>query len=124
MKRSVRHARVFLVVTLVPEHLAAGGDLLDDMTLVVDEFAANGIRHTASGRGGKIHIALWAGKGVLRAEVSDDGAGGARPVLRDADDESGRGLHIVEALAVRWGHHADGPRTTVWAEFVARGGEG
>ena len=107
--RSVRHARLFLRDTLVPEHVAPGDDLLDDMALVVGEFAGNGIRHTASGRGGKIDIALWAGGGVLRAEVTDEGAGGARPVVRDAaDGESGRGLHIVAALAERWGHRADG----------------
>ncbi|WUI03027.1 ATP-binding protein [Spirillospora sp. NBC_00431] len=119
VERSVRHARLFLRDTLVPDHVSPDGELLGDMALVVDEFAVNGIRHTASGRGGKIHIALWAGEGVLRAEVSDDGAGGARPVLRDDQDESGRGLHIVEALSSRWGHRTDGPCTTVWAEFPA-----
>ncbi|TDC87988.1 ATP-binding protein, partial [Actinomadura sp. 7K507] len=47
--------------------------------------------------------------------------GGERPVLRDAQlAESGRGLQIVDALAVHWGHRPDGPRTTVWAEFPAR----
>ncbi|TDD62788.1 ATP-binding protein [Actinomadura darangshiensis] len=118
VERSVRYARLFLRDTLVPDHLAPGDELLDDMVLVVDEFACNGIRHTASGRGGKIHISLWSGPGVLRAEVSDDGADGARPALRDApDDESGRGLHIVAALASRWGHRPDGTRTTVWADF-------
>ncbi|MGH3239568.1 MAG: ATP-binding protein [Spirillospora sp.] len=122
VERSVRYARLFLRDTLVPEHLSPGGELLGDMALVVDEFAVNGIRHTASGRGGQIHIALWTGEGVLRAEVSDDGAGGARPILRNAQDESGRGLHIVEALASRWGHRADGACTTVWAEFPAPGG--
>jgi anti-sigma regulatory factor (Ser/Thr protein kinase) len=118
VERSVRYARLFLRDTLVPDHLSPGDELLDDMALVVDEFACNGIRHTASGRGGKIHIALWAGRGVLRAEVSDDGADGARPALRNAaDGEDGRGLHIVAALASQWGHRPDGPRTTVWADF-------
>ncbi|QFG20005.1 ATP-binding protein [Actinomadura sp. WMMB 499] len=116
--RSVRYARCFLRDTLVPNHISPTGELLDDMVLVVDEFAGNGIRHTASGRGGKIHIALWAGRGVLRAEVTDEGADGKRPVLRDAaDGESGRGLHIVDALASRWGHRPDGHGTVVWAEF-------
>ena len=120
--RSVRHARLFLRDTLVPEHVGTGDELLDDMALVVDEFAANCITHTASGRGGKFHIALWAGECVLRAEVTDEGARGARPRVRDAaDGESGRGLRIVAALASRWGHRADGPRTTVWAEFPRPG---
>ncbi|GAA2452414.1 hypothetical protein GCM10010191_83390 [Actinomadura vinacea] len=115
---SVRHARLFLRDTLVPGHLAAGDEALDDMTLVVDELAANGVRHTGSGRGGKISIALLAGPEVLRAEVSDDGADGARPVLRKASTgETGRGLHIVDALASCWGYRPDGVRTTVWADF-------
>lgn len=118
VERSARHARGFLRDTLVPAHVRPGDAVLDDMALVVGEFAANGVRHTASGRGGKISIALWAGAGVLRAEVADDGAGGARPRMRDgADGESGRGLHIVAALAARWGHRPDGDRTVVWAEF-------
>jgi anti-sigma regulatory factor (Ser/Thr protein kinase) len=118
VERSVRRAREFCQETLVPERVAPGDEILDDLVLVVDELAGNGIRHTASGRGGKITIALLAGDGVLRAEVSDDGADGARPVLRvDPEAESGRGLNIVDALAARWGHRPDGPRTTVWAEF-------
>lgn len=118
VKRSVRNARLFVRDTLVPEHVAPGSELLDDMELVVDELAGNCVKHTASGRGGKFHIALWAGDGILRAEVSDEGACGARPTLRDAPDgESGRGLHIVAALAAQWGHRPDGARTTVWAEF-------
>jgi anti-sigma regulatory factor (Ser/Thr protein kinase) len=118
IERSVPYARLFLRDTLVPGYLSPGAELLADIALVVDELAGNGIRHTASGTGGKITIAVWAGPGAVRAEVTDDGAGGARPVVRtDPEGESGRGLHIVAALASRWGHRADGPGTTVWAEF-------
>ncbi|TDC97502.1 hypothetical protein E1285_03555, partial [Actinomadura sp. 7K507] len=63
VERSVRHARLFIRDTLVPNHLAPGDELLDDMVLVVDELAGNCVRHTASGRGGRFHIALWAGEG-------------------------------------------------------------
>ncbi|WP_433154152.1 ATP-binding protein [Actinomadura nitritigenes] len=57
--------------------------------------------------------------------MTDDGAGGARPVVRsEPDGESGRGLHIVAALAKAWGHRPDGPGTTVWAEFPADRGSG
>ncbi|MFC4909202.1 ATP-binding protein [Actinomadura gamaensis] len=115
--RSVRHARRFLRDTLVPAHATDGGEVLDDLTLVVDEFAGNAIRHTASGRGGQVTIALLLGSGAVRVEVTDDGADGRRPEVRDApEDESGRGLHIVQALAAAWGHRADGHRTTVWAD--------
>ncbi|GAA3977483.1 hypothetical protein GCM10023085_69880 [Actinomadura viridis] len=115
-------ARRFLRDTLVPGHLAPGEEVLDDMALVVDEFTGNAVRHTDSGQGGKILLRVLAGRGVLRAEVTDDGAGGARPLLRAAPEgESGRGLHIVDALASRWGHRPDGVRTTVWAEFFTPG---
>ncbi|MFD0690535.1 ATP-binding protein [Actinomadura fibrosa] len=123
VERSVPYARYFLRDTLVPARLAPGDELLDDMALVVDEFAGNGIRHTASGRGGKLSIALLAGSGLLRAEVTDDGNARTRPRLREAPEgESGRGLHIVDALASRWGHHSDGARTVVWAEFETGSG--
>ncbi|MCP2341220.1 ATP-binding protein [Actinomadura rupiterrae] len=116
--RSVRYARRFLRDTLVPMYVVDGGDVLDDLTLVVDEFAGNAIRHTASGRGGRLTIALLRGAGVVRVEVTDDGAGGGRPELRPSPEgESGRGLHIVQALCSTWGHRADGERTTVWADI-------
>ncbi|RFU40017.1 ATP-binding protein [Actinomadura logoneensis] len=115
--RSVRYARAFIRDTLVPAHVLDGGDVLDDLTLIVDEFAGNAIRHTASGRGGKLTIALLRGADLVRVEVTDDGADGKRPRLRPAPEgESGRGLHIVQALTAAWGHRADGPRTIVWAD--------
>ncbi|MDL4777172.1 MULTISPECIES: ATP-binding protein [Thermomonosporaceae] len=121
VERSVPYARRFLRDTLVPGHVSARDEVLDDMALVVDEFTGNGIKHTASGDGGSITLVLLAGRDMLRAEVTDDGAGGLRPVLRAAPEgENGRGLHIVGALAERWGHRPDGPRTTVWAEFRRR----
>ncbi|MFB4302914.1 ATP-binding protein [Actinomadura sp. NTSP31] len=123
IERSVPYVRLFLRDTFVPGYVAPGDELLADMALVVDELAANGIRHTASGKGGKFTISLWAGRGVLRAEVTDDGANGARPVVRTVPEgESGRGLHIVGALASRWGYRPEGAGTTVWAEFRVGGG--
>ncbi|WP_051466516.1 ATP-binding protein [Actinomadura oligospora] len=116
--QSVRYARSFIFDTLVPAHVNDGSDALDDLTLVVDEFAGNAIRHTASGRGGKVTIALLRGPEHVRVEVTDDGADGRRPCLRPAPEgESGRGLHIVQALTSAWGHRADGDRTTVWADI-------
>lgn len=118
VERSAWYARRFLRDSLVPQHLDEDDAQVDDMELVVDEFACNGIRHTASGHDGKMTIALLADPKVLRVEVTDEGAAGARPMLIGSPDgESGRGLHIVEALAERWGHRPDGDRTTVWAEF-------
>ncbi|MBC6461836.1 ATP-binding protein [Actinomadura sp. HBU206391] len=113
MEGSAARARHFL-----RDNLGPGSADLDDMALCVTELVANGVKHTDSGRGGKLMILLAKGRGVIRIEVTDDGAGGARPCPRDDPEaESGRGLRIVEALAMRWGHCADGVRTTVWVEF-------
>ncbi|MEW2358646.1 ATP-binding protein [Spirillospora sp. NPDC029432] len=118
--RSAAQARRFLRETLVPEHLGRDGEVLYEMALVVDELVGNAVRHTASGRGGKVTVRVYGGGGLLRVEVGDDGAGGARPAVRgEAGGESGRGLRIVEALALRWGYRAEGVRTVVWAGFVS-----
>lgn len=114
VERSAVYARQFLQDTLGVAHPA-----LADLQVCACELFNNGLRHTKSGRGGRITVKLVRAASALRIEVTDDGAGGARPRLRRPDGEGGRGLHIVEALAVRWGCIPIGDRTTVWAEFAA-----
>ncbi|MFC4606386.1 ATP-binding protein [Streptomyces maoxianensis] len=55
---------------------------------------------------------------TLRIEVTDT-RGDRLPVNRQpGDDESGRGLILVDALADRWGvSPGPAPRKTVWAEI-------
>ncbi len=79
----------------------------------------NGIRHTASGQGGKIHIALWAGRGVLRAEVSDEGRAGRGPSCARRTGRAGAAC-TSSTRSRPLGHRADGPGTLVWADFPAR----
>lgn len=107
--RARRHAR---------DVLGPGHPSLDDLEVCVSEMVSNAVRHTASGDGGKVRVCFVDEGGVVRVEVTDDGAQGARPHLQDdllAD--SGRGLRLIDGLARRWGFHAGGVRTTVWAEF-------
>jgi anti-sigma regulatory factor (Ser/Thr protein kinase) len=99
------------------ETLGAGHPALDDVQVCTCELLNNGLRHTKSGQGGQINLKLGQAAGTLWVEVTDDGADGARPRLRSPNGESGRGLHIVDALAARWGYVPVGDRTTVWAEF-------
>jgi anti-sigma regulatory factor (Ser/Thr protein kinase) len=111
--RSVGRGRAFLREILGPDHPA-----LSDLLVCVSELITNAHRHTDSGRGGRITLMLAASAGIVRAEVTDDGAGGARPRIRAEDGgERGRGMRIVEALSACWGFEEDGVRTTVWAEF-------
>ncbi|MEU5879235.1 ATP-binding protein [Spirillospora sp. NPDC047279] len=118
VERSVGHARRFVEDTLVPDVCSPGDELLDDVKLVVDELVGNSIRHTRSGDGGKVTIVLLEQHGILRPEVTDDGADGSPHMVDDPDGEGGRGLRIVDALADRWGYRESGRRTTVWAEFA------
>ncbi|MEV0402505.1 ATP-binding protein [Actinoallomurus sp. NPDC050550] len=114
VRRSVAHARAFLRELLPYDH-----PVLDDLVTVGSETVCNAVTHTASGQaGGRVTVVLLACGGVYRLEVTDDGAGGARPCLKTENGgESGRGMRIVEALARCWGYRVDGTRTVVWAEF-------
>ena len=91
----------------------------EDMELITAELASNAIRHTPSGQdGGEFTLTVRAEPGWARIEVSDTGTGEwAGP--RDAadDDEYGRGLAIVAALADKLGHHVRADGQTVWAEI-------
>jgi anti-sigma regulatory factor (Ser/Thr protein kinase) len=94
---------------------------LDDVVMAVSETVANAVTHTASGLdGGLVTVVVAVAPGTVRVEVTDDGAFGARPYVKnDPGAESGRGMRIVQGLAARWGYRADGSRTVVWTEFPA-----
>lgn len=96
-----------------------------DLELAVAELAGNAIRHTETGKGGWFTLMLCQADDRLVIEVTDDGADGARPVMvigpePEFPEEGGRGLCLVDALAVRWGYWGNGSRTTVFAEFPHR----
>ncbi|MGH3391047.1 MAG: ATP-binding protein [Actinomadura sp.] len=111
--RSVASVRDFGRDLLGPDHPS-----LDDIQLCLSEAVTNGIRHTDSGRGGKVTVTFRALADVIVAEVTDEGAGGARPYLRDDPSRvHGHGLRIINALSLTWGVRPDGDRTTVWMRF-------
>ncbi|GAA3230337.1 ATP-binding protein [Actinocorallia longicatena] len=113
-ERSVRNARLF-VRDLLPVEWPVRGDL----ELVCTELSANAVRHTASGRGGHFSVVLRRSSDRLIVEVVDDGSGG-RPVRRTPagePGEGGRGLQLVNELALSWGYRTLGFRTSVFAEF-------
>ncbi|GGM12348.1 hypothetical protein GCM10010129_65500 [Streptomyces fumigatiscleroticus] len=94
----------------------------ESLTLVTAELAANAVRHGhVPGRDFAVRL-VAAGGGTLRVEVSDARAE-RLPLLSlrepPGEDESGRGLMLVAALADRWGAapRAAGPGKTVWAEM-------
>ncbi|MFH8606670.1 ATP-binding protein [Streptomyces sp. NPDC018029] len=93
---------------------------------IVAELANNAVLHGhVPGRSFRLALTVTA-TNTLRIEVSDARADRSPPLhpRRPApDEESGRGLLLVEALADRWGTDlrppSYGPCKTVWAELDA-----
>ncbi|WP_159037039.1 ATP-binding protein [Streptomyces specialis] len=93
------------------------GDTADSAQLVVSELVTNALRHTGSRTVG---CELRRVEGALRVAVASDGTGpqGA-PGPAAEDDESGRGLFLVCALAKVWGvrPREGGRGHVVWADL-------
>ena len=102
-------------------------NLADGASLVMSELVANAVRHTPCHS-----IRLIVGRpSATRVRVGVvDRAPLRLPVLgqADQDDESGRGLVLIDGIADRWGYdlHGSGRRPwgkEVWAELLIKGDE-
>jgi DNA-binding NarL/FixJ family response regulator len=110
---SPREARRFVAERLGEWSLE---DLADTVTLLVSELVTNAVVHADS----EPQVVVRLTPEVVRVEVSDRSRDEPERRGGGAEDESGRGLLMVETLARRWGirrHPAGGK--TVWFE-VAR----
>ncbi|PCG85953.1 ATP-binding protein [Streptomyces sp. WZ.A104] len=93
----------------------------DDVLLCVTELATNALRHgVPPGRGFRVHIYLERMEKAIRIELHDSGDGEVRAAdgLPGAEEEGGRGLLLVEALADKWGVGERNPGKIVWCEFT------
>ncbi|WP_432109635.1 ATP-binding protein [Streptomyces sp. AA1529] len=91
----------------------------DDAALVVSELVANAVQHA---RRESIRVVVErTGLRTVRVAVADFSR--ARPVARAVGegDEDGRGLALVEELAVGWGADERRWGKVVWAELQAAG---
>ena len=113
-----RAARAFVSEVLGPGHPCG-----DVAVLLVSEIFSNSVRHSGSGAAGEtVTVAVRAGGGVVRVEVTDR-AGPGTPELRPAsrDAEGGRGLQLVAGLAARWGwRRRRGGCLVTWFELQAK----
>ncbi|MFF4014725.1 ATP-binding protein [Streptomyces sp. NPDC001843] len=95
------------------------GDAADSAVLITSELVTNALTHSA---GERIVCRLRLTPERLRIEVEDDNRGPSRPAPRQPgpEDQSGRGLLLVEALSTDWGVtgalHLYG--RVVWAELT------
>jgi anti-sigma regulatory factor (Ser/Thr protein kinase) len=93
---------------------------VDDVVLVVSEFAANALRHTASARpGGRYWVEVRRWRDGASVSLTDEGSHKV-PTVPELDDfsECGRGLQTVRALATEWHWSGDRRGRTFTAVFL------
>ncbi|MEU7063961.1 ATP-binding protein [Streptomyces sp. NPDC046161] len=97
----------------VREHL---GEPCADVQLCVSELLANVITHL--GEGTPVTLRVTGRAARTRVELTDPDPR-AWPVLRRATeaDEGGRGLALLDAVALRWGVTQGAGCKTVWCEL-------
>ncbi|RZB17134.1 ATP-binding protein [Streptomyces sp. F001] len=89
---------------------------VDEAELLVTELATNVVKHVGEGASATL-ILEWRGE-RLRLEVHDQSP--VSPSVRtvDCDQECGRGLHLLTALAVDWGTVLTAVGKAVWCEIA------
>ncbi len=103
------------------------GELADTIELVVSELVTNAVqasldqdgrpRYTADTGLACVHLRLSTDQQAVLVEVWDENLKLPEPTHPSPDEESGRGLVLVDALAARWGWDlpGSGRGKTVWA---------
>lgn len=68
------------------------------------EVIANAVRHTRSGQpDGRFEVALTQDRHWILVQVHDQGSDSEPVIRQDLEAEHGRGLQMLEALALSWG---------------------
>ncbi|MFJ2213485.1 ATP-binding protein [Streptomyces sp. NPDC101062] len=121
---AVNASRNFIVITLTKW---GAGRIVDDAKLVVSELVTNAVKATgvtdpnpkwaALSKLNLINVRLVGLEASIVIEVWD--CESKEPVPTDAadDDENGRGLALIDALALKWGTYPSRGGKVVWAEL-------
>jgi serine/threonine-protein kinase RsbW len=107
---SVTRARHAVVEFLEAEGCGDRG--AETAALLVSELATNAVRHART----PFTMALIHDSGRLEVEIVDGSPAALEP--REPDDEGGRGLQVVEALAEEWGTRARRSGKAVYFRIV------
>ncbi|MEV7781360.1 ATP-binding protein [Kitasatospora sp. NPDC088351] len=93
--------------------------------LLLSELVTNACRHARGPRDRLVGVRCLIVDDLLRVEVTDANEDLPQPREAALDDEAGRGLHLVDALADSWGAHLRGEGyrgKTVWFQLKLWGG--
>ncbi|MEU5042715.1 ATP-binding protein [Streptomyces griseorubiginosus] len=87
----------------------------DETELLVTELATNVFKHVGEGASATL-ILEWRGE-MLRLEVHDKSQAVPTSRTPGCDEECGRGLHLLAALAADWGTVLTAAGKSVWCEI-------
>ncbi|MGE7437489.1 PAS domain S-box protein [Kitasatospora sp. NPDC001175] len=104
---AVSEARAFLAKVLISWDCA---HVADDARLLLSEILTNAVQHAR----GPLGLHLRRTSTELTVELSDQSPRLPQPRLAAADDESGRGLLLVDTLADKWGVRPGDQGKTTW----------
>lgn len=113
--KSARRARLLVTAAL---HTWGLPLLIDSGILLVSELVSNAVEHT---RSSGIRVAVRRPEpGRVRIAVTDRSRWRPSPLNASSQDEKGRGLAVVEAIADRWGITPLPWGKQVWVELECR----
>jgi|1185.fasta_scaffold205717_2 anti-sigma regulatory factor (Ser/Thr protein kinase) len=105
---SIRAAREF-----VRDCVEQTGVDVDSAVLLTSELATNAVEHAHSA----YQIEVRHLPDAVRVELSNDEPQ-MLPAMTEPHDTGGRGLHLVDALASRWGTESRPDKKVVWFELA------
>jgi DNA-binding NarL/FixJ family response regulator len=106
---SPRAARAFVRDLLSTDD----AELVSSVELLVSELVTNAVLHARSAPRIEVHL----DRGSVRVSVRDDDPHLPRQRVPDEERPGGRGLHLVDTVASRWGADPSGPGKVVWFEI-------
>jgi len=107
------------VVRRVLVMAAADEDARYSAQLVTSELVTNVVRHSVVASNATVGLALSRDGATLRIAIHDADPESGEPSEPDEDQESGRGLLVVEGVSDRWGVDRTLVGKLTWCELTA-----
>ncbi|MCT2589811.1 ATP-binding protein [Streptomyces sp. N2-109] len=99
-------------------HWGLGSGTVEDAVLIADELFANAVQHGSASARDEVSLSLALGHGELRIAIADTSSLTPRCRQPSEDEECGRGLLLIEAVADKWGTEPVGCGKATWAVLV------